>query len=77
MKRHVPLLLLAVLFGCDLGNDPAPVPASIVVVAGGDETATVGTAVSVAPAVKVSSRKGRPLEGTEVVFSLVAAAGRQ
>lgn len=68
--------LLLLTSGCDLGSGPPPEAASIEPYLGIDQTATVGTAVPVPPAVRVLSRKGKPLSGREVVFSVVSGGGK-
>ncbi len=68
--------LLACASGCDLSSGPAPSPDALEAVAGADQTATVGTFVPVQPAVRVLNRKGRPMAGREVVFSVSSGGGR-
>ena len=44
-------------------------PASLSIVAGGDQTATAGTAVAIAPSVRVEDQYGNPVSGVDVTFS--------
>ena len=68
--------LLAFSGGCDLGSGPPPSPDLVEAVDGTDQTATVGTPVPVAPAVRVLNKKGRPMPRREVVFSVVSGGGQ-
>jgi hypothetical protein len=69
------LLLAASLPSCDLGSGPAPVPASLVAVTAVDQAGTVASAVPQAPAVRVLSKKGKPMARREVSFSVVGGGG--
>jgi adhesin/invasin len=69
------VLLLAFSYGCDHGSGPPPSPSSLEAVAGVDQTATVGEAVAVVPAVGVFDTKGRPISGREVIFSVTSGGG--
>ena len=51
-------------------------PGSIEASAGGDQSATAGTAVPVPPAVLVKDDKGNPLPGVPVTFSVTAGGGQ-
>jgi adhesin/invasin len=51
------------------------VPASIALAAGDQQTAVVGTAVAIAPAVIVKDADGNPLPGVPVTFSVTAGGG--
>ena len=62
------LILLAVLAGCGDGSEP-DVPGSIQAVAGDGQQAPAGSAVPIAPAVKVLSTTGKPMAGIEVTFA--------
>lgn len=53
----------------------AGAPASIELVAGDDQTATVGEAVPIAPAVRVRDAQGTPLPGIPVTFTATAGGG--
>jgi len=60
-------------------SDPFEVQAGAVaqmlMVAGDDQSAMVGTAVQVAPAVRVVDAFGNPVSGVDVVFAVVAGGG--
>lgn len=59
----------AILVGA-CGDDSAPVvPGTVQVMAGDRQNGVVGTAVAIAPSVKVLSTSGNPLSGTKVTFS--------
>jgi len=69
-------IVLILVGGCDLGSGPSPVPASLEAVAGVDQVVTVWTPVPVSPAVRVLGKKGKPISGVEVVFSVVSGGGQ-
>jgi len=64
------------LTACDLGSGPAPQPGSMVALVVDHQTATVATAVPAPPAVRVLSKKGKPMARREVLFSVVEGGGR-
>lgn len=83
-KRSVPgsrILWAAVgisvvfLAGCEVGSGPPPIPASLSISVGSDQSATVGTPVPVSPGVTVLRTKGRPLGGQTVVFTMASGGG--
>jgi adhesin/invasin len=51
-------------------------PATVVIHAGNDQTATVGTAVTTAPAIRVTDASGNPLANVGVVFSIRLGGGQ-
>ena len=65
--------VLALAGGCDSG--PPPLPADLEILPGFDEEATVGKPVPTPPAVRVLNKKGKPMRGREVVFSLASGGG--
>ena len=65
---------VALMTGCSDGTAPL-VPASIQVVAGDHQTAAAGTAVAVAPSIKVLASNGRPVKGVPVTFAPAAESG--
>lgn len=78
------LLLIASIAGCGGGGDPVEPPpppppptASAVAASSGAaaQTATVGTAVAAAPAVRVTSSAGQPMSGVAVAFAVTAGGG--
>ena len=53
----------------------AGTPAIVVAIAGDDQTAVQGTAVSVKPAVRVTDSRGNPVSGATVTFAVVLGGG--
>ena len=70
------LMASMVTGGCDWGAGPPPIPVSLEAVAGAGQEATVGKPVPVSPAVRVLNRKGKPMRGQDVLFSVVSGAGQ-
>ena len=66
---------LVLLPGCEFESGPPPVPASLSPSTGIDQSSTVGTPVPVPPGVTVLNRKGRPMEGRTVVFTMASGGG--
>jgi hypothetical protein len=68
------------MIGCSGGSDPVqsqPGPSELAAVAGtSPQTATVGTAVPTAPAVRLLSTNGQPIAGVTVSFSVTAGGGQ-
>ena len=52
-----------------------PVPAAVEVVEGNGQTAPVGTAVAIRPAVRVLDQNGQPVEGFQVTFVVTGGGG--
>lgn len=50
-------------------------PSQITVVAGDNQSATVGTQIAVAPLVEVADQYGNPLEGLGVIFAVTSGGG--
>lgn len=73
------LSLVALAASCEGSPQPLPpefAPITIEIVAGGTaQTAGVGTAVAVAPSVRVRSARGGPVVGARVVFSVTRGGG--
>lgn len=68
------LVLLALLGACSSSEAP-PKPAALSATAGNNLTATVGTATSAAPAVKVTDEGGTPIANVPVTFAVTAGGG--
>ncbi len=64
-----------VLAACDSGSGPHRIPHALEAVAGAGQSGTVGKPVPEAPSVRVSTRKGKPVRGQVVVFSVVSGGG--
>jgi adhesin/invasin len=64
------------LVACDLGSGPDPEPATLAAITSPDQGGTVAVAVGEPPAVRVLSKKGKPLSRQEVVFSVVGGGGQ-
>ncbi len=62
--------------GCDWGQGPPPRPSSLTPVAGLDQEATVGKPVPIPPAIQVLNKKGKPMRGQEVLFSVSSGGGQ-
>lgn len=74
------LLSLALVVGCGgspstVSPPPPPYAASIKVVSGNNQTATVGTSVSQRPTVRVSDQKGSPMAGVTVTWTVMSGGG--
>ena len=67
---------MASLAACDLGSGPEPEAAALVAITPPDQGGTVAAAVGAPPAVRVLSKKGRPLSRQEVAFSVVSGGGQ-
>lgn len=67
--------LAAACGGGDSTGPSDPTPTAIVVNSGNNQTATVGTAVAIAPAVQVRDKKGRGVPGVQVTFSVASGGG--
>lgn len=65
--------LLVLISACDLFSSPVPATASAI--SGTGQTATVGTAVSSAPSLKVLDEKGEPFAGLPVTFTVTGGGG--
>ena len=69
-------LLAAALHACKDSTSPPPPPAHIAAVAGTDaQSATVATAVPIAPSVLVTDEKGNPMGGVRVTFQAASGGG--
>src|ERR1041385_742924 len=68
---------LAACGGGDSTGSPSetPVPSSLAISAGDQQSAQVGAAVATAPAVVIKDRSGHPLAGVAVTFSVDAGGG--
>jgi hypothetical protein len=73
--RAMPPLAAAAIAGCRSDSQLPGAPSTIAVVSGGDQVATVGTSVAVAPAVQVRDANGAPVVGVTVRFSLADGSG--
>lgn len=77
----VPSFVLAGLLvscGGSSGTEPPPpsgTPASIVIAAGDQQSATAGSALSIAPAVLVRDADQKPIEGASVTFTVTSGGG--
>ncbi|MDH5760953.1 MAG: Ig-like domain-containing protein, partial [Gemmatimonadota bacterium] len=78
-RRAVPVGLVVLLVGASCGDDPvAPdpvVPARVVVVSGGDQTQTVGTALAQPLRVRVTDASGTPAPGVTVSWTVTGGGG--
>ncbi len=70
--RALSALMISIFLAVACDNSEPDVPGSIQVVAGDAQTAAAGTAVPIAPSVKVVSTRGKPLGGIEVSFATTA-----
>ena len=61
--------------GGDSTGPSDPTPTAIVVNSGNNQSATVGTAVAIAPAVQVRDKKGRGVPGVQVTFAVATGGG--
>ncbi len=66
-------LLLLLVSACD--SSSPPVPTTMSAVGGASQTATVGTTVPTAPAVKILDEKGEPISGLTVTFAVTSGGG--
>ena len=64
-----------IVTGCRSIGDGLSGPTAIVVVAGGNQSATVGTAVAATPAFRVQDQGGNAVAGISVLFTVTAGAG--
>jgi len=78
-RRAVPVGLVVLLVGASCGDDPvapeAVVPARVVVVSGGDQTQTVGTALAQPLRVRVTDASGTPAPGVTVSWTVTGGGG--
>lgn len=73
--RFVALVgVCAIAITCDSATHP-PVPTAIAAQAGNNQSATVGTAVSVSPSVLVTDNRGGPAAGVIVTFAVASGGG--
>jgi Regulator of chromosome condensation (RCC1) repeat len=79
LNLRTPRLLLALapmlggyllLTACGGGSAPPDMPASMTIVAGNNQTGTVGTALPTTPAVQVLDAAGKPVSGVLVTFAV-------
>ncbi len=82
MRRVVQFLVLgSMIAGCKTADPSGPIPpdnqspANLAVTAGDGQTAAAGSAVPVAPAVRVTDAGGSPVAGVSVSFSVTAGGG--
>jgi Flp pilus assembly pilin Flp len=69
-------LALLLLAACSKDStSPTPVPATIAIVSGTSQVATVGTLLSAPVAVKVNDAAGNPVSGVAVTFTPASASG--
>jgi len=74
-RRASMLAALAVVFAACEGGTDAPRPTTAVAASATSQTALVGTAVTEAPAVRVSDQQGQPMAGVAVTFVVSAGGG--
>ncbi|MBK8006646.1 MAG: hypothetical protein IPK12_22905 [Gemmatimonadetes bacterium] len=81
MRNTLRFAILAALFvsaacgGGDSSGPSDPVPTSLAISGGNNQTATVGTAVAVAPAVLVKDQRGNGIPGITVTFQVASGGG--
>lgn len=68
-------LALALLLAACSSSEAPPKPAALSATAGGNLTATVGTATAAAPSVKVTDESGSPVPNVAVTFAVTAGGG--
>src|SRR5687768_11706685 len=78
-SKQVLLLGVGLLLACEGSGGPGGsqprTPAAVVPTTATTQTAVVGTAVPVAPAVRVTDSRGQPMPGISVAFAITAGAG--
>jgi hypothetical protein len=73
-SRVVAVLALATFAACGGGGGSPGAPVEVLFVAGADQSAPVGTALPVDPAVQVRDDRQRPVPGVTVLFTALNAA---
>jgi hypothetical protein len=76
-RRHslVPVFFAAALLAACKDSQSPPVPGSLTVADGNQQTAAAGTALPTAPAVLLKDTKGRIMKGVDVTFAVASGGG--